>query len=161
MSDIKMLTHDTMPCWYELSFNRHGEPGLLFRLHSEIANHEKRIQTGAPVVKHMRGELGLAPFQGAFGKDFGFGGALKFLGITANFLEYSIPTPLCRKRTGKKCPSCKGTGQDEILENSCLYCEDGDEIRYDYQEAYTVCASLSLIFCRLICTLLPISLLRE
>ncbi|MEK7212378.1 MAG: hypothetical protein AAB686_01745, partial [Patescibacteria group bacterium] len=109
------------------------------------AAHFREIPPQAPIIKHFTESFGFKEFAGRLGEDFGFERALKYLGAADGFLEYTIPTPLCRKPTGNPCRECNGTGRSEEFDRDCLFCEGDQDIRYDYQEAYAVSATLSLL----------------
>lgn len=148
MEDIKSILFERMPCWYELSWREQlGVGGMVLRIHKDFASGVKPIPKDAPIVEHFKRDFGFTKFGREFGKDFGFEDSLKFLGEAGEFLEYSIPTPLVRKPTGKTCRSCKGTGWDESREDTCMYCNgERQEIGYDYTETFAISASLTTLF---------------
>lgn len=147
---IRMLTRETIPCWYELAFKGvNGNAELVLRVHLDYA---AEIGGGIPdsdipIVNRAQKNFAFTNFAGRFGKDIGFEGALKYLGTAKDgFLEYLVPTPLCRKITDTPCSGCNGTGKDEDFDDEpCKFlCENGKNIVYDYREAFAVCASLSI-----------------
>lgn len=140
-----MITRDTVPCWYELSWR--GDEGIVLRIHVDYANAVKLIPADAPIVEDYTKDFGFSKFSGEFGRNFGFEDSLPFLGEKDGFQEYSIPTPLVRKATGK-CPHCEGSGKDDLNEGEkCLFCMGGGKnITYDYSEAYAISATLTTLF---------------
>jgi len=147
VKDFKMLTYETIPCWYELSFygvNR--RPGLLLRIHTDFANRTKEIPADVPGVVNFMELFGFKKFSGKFGGNLGFEECLAYLGTKDNFLEYEIPAPLVKKFKDGPCAHCGGTGRSEDLDRECLYCENGKESYYDYDAAFAVSATLTLFF---------------
>ena len=148
IKDIKLITHDTIPCWYELAWkpNQKGEFQMVLRIHTDFINNESPIPPESPIVENFKKSFNFKEFSHVFGKDMGFENILHYLGETDGFLEYLIQTPLCRKVANNRCMSCNGTGTDQVLEGKCIFCENGMEIFYDYKEAFAVSASLSVLF---------------
>jgi hypothetical protein len=145
LRDIKIITRDTIPCWYELSWR--GEQGIILRIHEDFVNKKGPISEDAPIVDGIKEQFNFVKFSGEFGKNFGFEDSLKFLGEKDKFLEYLVSTPLVRKLEGK-CSRCDGSGKNEDnWEGKCQYCDgEGKNIRYDYTEAFAVSATLTTIF---------------
>lgn len=136
-----------MPCWYELSWrNAGGEQKLLLRIHGDFVSSIKEIPADALVVGDFMNEFKFKTFGGRFGADMGFEGSLKYQGTAGEFLEYEIPTPLVKKFKNEPCVHCGGMGYDEILRRDCLFCEKGRESYYDWEPAFAVSASLTLLF---------------
>ncbi len=145
MRDFKMVARNAIPCWYELSWR--GE-GIVLRIHQDFVNEVKQFKADAPIVGHYAKEFGFSKFGHKFGENFGFEESLQFLGEANGFLEYTVPTPLVRKNTGKDCLSCDGSGKSGVFEGEeCLYCDgEGKKIVYDYTEAFAVSATLTTLF---------------
>ena len=143
-----MLMRGTMPCWYELSLKgRSGQAGLYLRIHSDFVNQYGEVSTSAPIVENLRSDFGFSEVSGILRGDFGFERSLRYFGTANGFLEHAIPIPRVRKRTGKRCPRCKGTGKRREFNNDkCFACDDGWEVCYDWQEVFAVSATLSLLF---------------
>lgn len=146
MENLKTITRDTIPCWYELSWRE--KQGMILRIHDDFVNHHHKILAEAPIVKHYAENFRFSVFAGEFGTDFGFEKSLKFLGQRDGFQEYLTPIPVIRKKSSQKCDLCDGSGQSLIFEgDKCLYCEgDGFEIVDDTAEACAILATLSLLF---------------
>lgn len=142
-----MLTYESIPCWYELSWKgRDGKPGMLLRIHSDFASRTREIPLDAPGVLGFVQRFGLEKFRNKLGKNFGFEESLKYLGMANGFLEYKIPTPRIRKFTDNPCSHCDGKGWDKELDRDCLWCEKGVVSYYDWNAAFAVSASLTLLF---------------
>jgi len=143
--NLKIVSADAIPCWYELSWSK--RLGIILRVHLDFVNKIKRIPRNSPIVRKHSGDFKFSKFSGDFGKDFGFNDSLKFLGEKNNFQEYIVPTPLVKKDTGKKCSSCNGLGTNEFDGDKCLFCKGtGRSLVYDYTEAFAVSATLTILF---------------
>lgn len=144
----KYIVRESVPCWYELIWRE--TKGMILRIHTEFVNGVALIPNNAPIVEHIMNDKGFGFRESSFvfGQDMGFNKALPFVGEQNGFLEYTIPTPLVRKPTGKACRSCKGTGDGgAYTDRSCFYCNgEREEVIYDYSDAYAVSASLGLLF---------------
>jgi len=144
MNHIKILTHENIPCWYELSWVKASE-SLIFRIHKEFIQYKPIDFKSAPIVKHYIKEYSLPPFEFDFNKDIGFGGIIKFKQEKDNFIEYHITIPQVKKYTGKKCKECDGKGYDEERDMKCLHCENGKVWTMDWKEINLISASLSVL----------------
>ncbi len=146
MKDIKMLTRETIPCWYELSFRgTNNKPGILLRIHSDFVNSAKEIPANAPLVIGLKESFQFKKFNGRLGEDFGFENSLIYRGMKDGFLEYEIPTPLVRKFKDEICIRCNSSGYDEVMDANCLLCENGKIPYYDWEVAFAVSATISLL----------------
>lgn len=145
-TELRMLTRETIPCWYEFAFKGvNGKAELVLRIHADYAAAVNGIPD-APMIDQIEKDFTFTEFAGMFGKDIGFEKMLKYLGTAKDgFLEYLVPTPLCRKITDTPCEWCSGTGKDRGYDDEpCKFCEGGKDVVYDYKEAFAVCASLSV-----------------
>jgi len=146
MSNFKRVSTDTIPCWYELSWNE--DQGIILRIHQDFVNQNGPIVEDAPIVRHFAERFKFKKFEGGFEKDFGFNDSLKFLGRAGEFVEFLVSIPRVMKPEGK-CPMCGGFGKDKLAWQRvrCLYCDgEGVSMRYDYTEAYAISTSLSALF---------------
>jgi hypothetical protein len=145
--NFRMLTCETIPCWYEISWRgRNGKPGILLRMHPDVVNSKNQIPPDARLALDFMQTFGFKRFSNTFEGDFGFENALKRVGVAKDgFLEYEIPTPVVKKKSKKICGMCNGTGRNQVLDGSCIFCVKGKEIYYDYHEAFAVSASLNLL----------------
>ena len=147
MEKIKMLTYESIPCWYELSWKgRDGRPEMLLRIHTDFASRDRAIPPEAPGVSGFIKDFGFKKFRNKLGEDFGFEGSLKYLGTTDGFLEYKIPTPRVKKFSHDPCTRCDGKGWNKEFDRDCTWCEKGRMSYYDWDAAFAVSASLTLLF---------------
>ncbi len=120
----------------------------MLRIHEDFVASFRPLPSDDLVVQRFLKEFDFKDFNGELipGGDFGFDSALKYIGQNGGFLEYWIPTPLCRKVTKEKCGMCDGEGKSEF-HDPCIFCDgDGKETGYDYKEAFAVSTSLSTLF---------------
>jgi hypothetical protein len=94
LKDAKLLTLDSIPCWYELSRRKlagQDFPCTVLRIHKDFVAANEKICPDCDTISRFLLAFGFRRFCGRFGEDFGFEHALKFAGETDSFLEYSIP----------------------------------------------------------------------
>ncbi|MEK7501565.1 MAG: hypothetical protein AAB629_01425 [Patescibacteria group bacterium] len=146
---MKMLTHEQIPCWYELSW-RDKPQTLIIRIHKVFLETLKTVPTDAPTVASLRKEFQFESFSGGFEKDFGFEGMIERHrnNSEGEFADFHIMIPRVRIATGKRCGDCNGTGEDKHITGSqCLYCDGtGKEHDYKWHEVYAISASLTVLF---------------
>ena len=147
MSDIKLLTYENIPCWYEFGWDLKNT-AIIFRLHKKaISNNNmcfgNRFPLDAPIVKILTERLGLKRFYGSLNADFGFGGVLRCVGEDEEFIIFSVSLPSARKNTGDQCLLCGGTGRSDIYDDrKCGMCGgDGKEWEFDNILLFNISAS--------------------
>ncbi len=144
--DIRMITHEDVQCWYELSWRpktRDG-PAILLRIHKEIVRDFPRLSPDAPLVKQLMDNFEFK----TFGSSTRFGFENCFLvGQKGNFSEFLVHIPVIEKLTDRKCKSCKGSGKDKSVKGDCLFCDGrGRESEVDWHTAYAISATFTLLF---------------
>ncbi len=144
MTRIKIILHENIPCWYELSYQE-IPPSLILRIHKEFIASKNVSFKDAQIVKHFKKEFNPPDFQEDFSKDIGFGGVFKYKGEKDNFIEYQIGIPQVKKLTGKKCKECGGTGYREEVDMDCLYCDNGKEWTMDWSEVNKISATFTVL----------------
>ncbi|MBD3282299.1 MAG: hypothetical protein GF387_01700 [Candidatus Portnoybacteria bacterium] len=145
MKEIKILTWENIPCWYELSFKK-TKPTIVLRAHKDFIKNSKKISTDLPLIKNYKERFGFKKNVGDFDGDFGFDSAFKKGRETKDFVEFNAPIPLVKKHDGI-CDCCNGTGESDIFENGCIHC-NGEGISYslDMMAAYRASASFTMFF---------------
>lgn len=145
MKEIKMLTYERIPCWYELSF-RKEKPAIILRIHKDFIANAEPIKETAPIVIGFMDHFKFSKFSGSLDGNIGFDDYFIFEGIKEDFAEFSANIPLIKKYSGKKCGDCNGSGKDQLREDECLRCMGtGKEWFYDWKLAFTVSASFTTI----------------
>jgi len=144
---MKMITHERVPCWYELSWNE-GLRILIVRVHENFLKKMRKMAIGNAIAVSFAKEFGFKKFENDPMKDFGFEGVLHNKGVSDGFMEYSILIPKVKIKTEENCHHCQGSGKrDQFPDEACLSCNgDGKERDYDYTAAYAISASLTLLF---------------
>ncbi len=148
----KVLSHQSIPCWTQLFWDQ-------MRLAITIAIHRDIVPT---LYEVSLGHLGFADFTEAHGffscapeQNWGFGTGLKqVIDAERGFTYLSFEIPRVKKVTDTKCDKCNGTGEDQELGNTCLYCERGFKTVIDWKEAEAIHASLSVLS-QIICSMPP------
>ncbi|MCP6718196.1 MAG: hypothetical protein KJI70_01435 [Patescibacteria group bacterium] len=139
---MKNLTKETIPCWYELSWQAENL-AILLKIHQDFIEESKPISQTAPIVRELK-DFNFPDFSGDFNKDLGFGGILEFINEKNGFNEFLIRIPPIRIETDEECVECKGSGQDDNEE--CLYCDGtGRKIVHNWRTASMISASLSIL----------------
>jgi len=147
VKEIKMLTYERIPCWYELSF-RKEESAILLKIHKDFVADAEPIKETAPIVAGFMDDFKFSKFSGSLDGNIGFDNCFIFGGVKEDFAEFSVNIPLIKKYSGKKCEDCKGSGKDRLRDDECLRCGGtGKEWFYDWKLAFTVSASFTTIFC--------------
>ncbi len=145
---IKMIVHENVPCWYELSWKA-NPPAIILRIHKDFIESKSKINLEkAPIVEGLARELGLSAFGGNFSKDIGFGDIFKRTGEKDGFTEFVAEIPKVKKKTDKKCHDCAGTGKRKWgnQDEECLFCEgSGQEWTMDWKEATAISASFTVL----------------
>jgi hypothetical protein len=143
---FKSILEQVIPCWYELSWHE-NDSSILFRIHSDfIKNLGKPLNKDAPIIQHLRKDFGFGEFGCDFNKSIGFNGSFRRVGEREGFIEYSVKLPRIKKENGK-CESCKGKGEDELVESKCFSCNgSGKKYKYEWKLAYQISASFTVFF---------------
>ena len=144
--NIKMITQESIPCWYELSW-RGRKPAILLKVHKDFIASIKPISEDAYIVKSLKEEFKFKSFVGSFGGNFGFDNAFIRAGEKGNFVEFVVKIPRVKKWTNEKCSNCQGSGKEMFVgsRRDCLYCEGtGEERVFDWQPAYAISASFTV-----------------
>lgn len=143
MSDIKLLTRENIPCWYELSW-RKTKPAIILRLHEDFIRNTDSILDEAPIVVSLKEEFKFDNFIGTFDGNFGFDNAFICRGRKGEFVEFVVEIPKIKNYTGK-CKECNGTGEDKELGMNCFHCNGkGKEYEFNWKLAYTISASFTV-----------------
>ncbi|MDP2946315.1 MAG: hypothetical protein Q8N61_02580 [bacterium] len=144
---FKRITRDSIPCWYELSWQK-KEPAIILRVHRDFVESAVPIKQDAPIVIGLKEGFGFKKFTGSLNENFGFDDTLEIQAPKDKFTEFLIRIPEIKKLTKKKCRSCGGTGKGEFrADEKCFSCNGkGKEIYYDFKQAETISASLTVFF---------------
>jgi hypothetical protein len=139
-----MLYRNDQPCWYELTMPNIHRPDVGIRVHNEFIQ-ANPLPADMPILKAMAKFLPPERFVGKFDDHFGYDGCFRYVSRNGDYTEFSVSLPQVSK-TGKNCEMCKGTGQDEILERECLYCQ-GQKVQteYDWTEARAMSATFTVL----------------
>ena len=142
---FKFIIQEDVPCWYELSYSSGSTPRLVIRIVEDFLR-TNPLPVDAPIFRFFDQEFKFPPMQSEFGKNWGFGGCLKFEGSSDGFQVYSAEIPRVRVVTGK-CKNCKGSGRDQFRDGHCFFCNGkGKEHEYQMQRSHEICASLAILF---------------
>jgi hypothetical protein len=148
MPEIKMITRENIPCWYELSWQS-SPPAIILRIHQKfIKSFESKVKLtlATPIVESFMSEFDFFSFNGDFGKNFGFNQVFKRGKAEGNFIEFIIDIPVIKKEVGK-CESCNGLGQDLSIYSKCFFCGgSGKKFGHDWLAAYAISATFSTLF---------------
>ncbi len=144
---FKRITRDSIPCWYELSWQE-KEPAIILRVHQDFVESVASIKQDAPIVVGLKEGFKFKKFISAINENFGFDDALEIQAPRDKFTEFLIRIPEIKKVAQKKCSSCRGTGKDEFRAGEkCFRCDGkGKEIYYDFEKAEAISASLTVFF---------------
>jgi len=143
---MKTILRETLPCWYELSWNP-KKVAIILRIHRDFIRDKKVIPENAPIVQYFKQEFGFQHFGRDPACDFGFDQAFKLKNSFGEFVEFEISIPKIRIKTDKHCGSCRGTGKDQFRQGKCLLCEGtGKEYYYDWKKARMISASFNIFF---------------
>lgn len=142
----KMIIYETVPSWYELLWLEEP-PSIGLRIHKEFIEKQKVDFKKAPMIKFLAKNLRIPNFRGNFNENIGFGEVLKNKGEKEGFIEYMAEIPQIKKKTGKKCTDCKGTGKRKYdPDEKCLFCDgSGQEWTMDWKDAFAISASFSIL----------------
>lgn len=144
--DIKMITRENIPCWYELSWQKEP-PAIRLRVHRDFIGSVKPIFEEAPIVIDLKEEFKFKRFIGSFDGNFGFDNAFIRRGEKERFIEFIVNIPEVKKWTDEICGNCKGTGKEKFVdfERECLFCEGrGKKYLLNWQPAYAISASFTV-----------------
>jgi len=146
--NIKLLTRENIPCWYELSW-RQKKPAIILKIHKDFIASIKpiRIREDAPIVKTLKEQFKFESFAGNFNGNYGFDNAFVRVGKRGNFVEFVVKIPKVKKWTGEICGDCNGSGKQKFLDlrRDCFHCEGtGKECIFDWQPAYAISASFTI-----------------
>ncbi|MBU0620118.1 hypothetical protein KJ992_01065 [Patescibacteria group bacterium] len=143
------IKENVVPCCYELSYDLMANaPKIILRIHESIIKY-CAILKSEPIVKEFMNDFGFQTFNINFNsKHLGFDGALENNGTSKDFAELSVLLPLVKKNTDENCHWCNGTGEDQCDDSiECMSCNGScKEHVYDYDLAYKISASLTVLF---------------
>lgn len=140
-----MIIREDIPCWYELSF-RKTKPAIILRVHRDFVKSKKIIPENNWTVVDFKKQFGFSSFVGSFDGNFGFDNAFICEGEKEEFVEFIVEIPKVRKKTGRVCEHCKGSGKDDYSDG-CLSCDGkGEEYIYDWNKAQAISASFTVFF---------------
>ncbi|MFH2062463.1 MAG: hypothetical protein ABIJ43_05760 [Candidatus Beckwithbacteria bacterium] len=145
MKEIKMLTRENIPCWYELSF-RKTKPAIVLRVHKDFIKSTAPVSDDAPIVADFKKQFSFKSFIGTFDGNFGFDNAFIRKGEKREFVEFVIQIPVIKKDAGI-CDYCNGSGEGDFLDGKCLSCNgSGRDYELDWRMADAISASLTIFF---------------
>lgn len=145
MGDIKIVIRENIPCWYELSFRETG-PAIILRVHKDFIESIKLVPNNDWRVVDFLKQFKFNEFVGSFDGNFGFDNAFIREGQKGEFTEFVVEIPKVRKKTGRVCKYCKGSGKDDYSDG-CLSCDGkGEEYIYDWNKAQAISASFTVFF---------------
>jgi hypothetical protein len=144
MDEIKVITGDRIPCWYELSW-REEIPAIVLGVHKDFIASIKPILQDAPIVLTLRHEFNFGEFIGTFDGNFGFDNAFRRVEDSGDFVEFLAEIPKVKKQTNKRCDRCRGSGKEDSFDSECLSCGGtGKEYEMDWRAAYAVSANFTI-----------------
>jgi len=139
------ITFSDSPCWFELSWQE-KEPAIILKIHEDFIKSIDFNFQDTPRIKELKKELVLPDFSGNFDEDFGFDKVFKNIGKKEGFISFLIKIPQVKITTGKKCPVCKGSGQNKDVDLECHHCDGtGKEEILDWSLIYKISATFSAI----------------
>lgn len=147
----KHIVRDTMPCWYELSWQA-KPPAIILRVRQDFIENVNSLlvdNSDLPIARGLQQEFGFKKFCGDLSDKFGFDDSFVYCGKKNDFVEHLILLPKIKKETGKKCSDCRGKGRKKTFSyfEHCHYCNGtGREFFYDWPIAKAVSASLTVAF---------------
>jgi len=143
----KTIILDSIPCWYELSWQE-KEPAIILRIHKEfITEAEKLIKPNSPIpiAIDFINQFGFKKFCHDLCGNFGFDNSFVLNKERDGFVELLAKIPKIEKDSGKKCSMCKGTKKDPLLRGECLSCNgSGKDFIMDWPAAYALSASFTI-----------------
>ncbi len=149
--NIRMITREDIPCWYELSWQA-KPPALILRIHRDFLKGMNINLQKAPIIKSYLKEFAFVEFSCDFERDIGFNRVLKRIMKEEEkdgFAAFAAKIPALRKLTNKECGYCEGSRKDsfgELTERECLYCEGtGRDYIIDWKPAETISASFTVL----------------
>lgn len=146
MQDIKLITNENIPCWYELSWLKE-KVGILLRVHKDFAESAPVLTAGDHIPRYFIEEFKFSKFSGDLKSDFGFDGTFIFNGEHEDFCEFLVPFPKIFKWAEEKCRWCKGAKTDPITGDKCGSCNgSGKEHFLDWRPARAISASFNVFF---------------
>jgi hypothetical protein len=154
-----------IPCWYDLSWQAKGPMGIIFKLHRDFVN----VMTGKIprlYVDEFMEKFNFDSFDKPFEREFGFENVFKRLGEKNDFVSYIVKIPRIKEYVYETCPRCLELNRLDISTNQldlfgeqppCPVCknkkkikkkDDFDKYEYvlDWQRAYAISASMSILF---------------
>ncbi|HZS43200.1 MAG TPA: hypothetical protein VFA52_03225 [Candidatus Paceibacterota bacterium] len=148
MSDIKLIRHENIPCWYELGW-KEKDLSITLSLHRETIEAIKSKFTNSALISRLRKELKLKKFEGDFNGNFGFGGSLIRRDERQDFVDFAIKLPKIHIVTDEICPKCKGKKENEHGMD-CIDCaKTGKKTDIVWDEADNTSASLTVLLSEL------------
>ena len=142
--NIRMITREDVPCWYELSWQS-KPPTLILKIHRDFLKEMKVDLLNAPIVKAFMKEFEFAEFSGDFEQDVGFNKVFKRSEEKDGFIAFRVEIPKIKKLTDKKCRQCGGSGKDDLRGEECLFCDGkGKDHIIDWHRAEAISASFSI-----------------
>lgn len=143
MEKIRIITQENLPRWYGLSWDS-SIPAIVLSIHKDVLPeicplHEDRVEL-------YRKTFGFTIFQSMPDDTYGFDNAIT-CSREGELLICKAKLPIMRTLTDKQYSACDGTGNDDLSERECLYCEGtGTEYAMNWKTVYAISASLGLLF---------------
>lgn len=143
--NIKIITRENIPCWYELSW-RPKTPAIILRIHRDFLKEIKINFQNASIVKALMDSFGFTEFSGDFEQDIGFNKVFKRGKEKSGFIAFAAKIPKIKKLTDRKCRQCGGSGKDDLRDMECPFCDGkGREYIMDWRQAETISASFTVL----------------
>jgi hypothetical protein len=142
--NYKKVSKNSVPCWYELSFDQ-ATPAIILRIHNDwIADNP--MKEYKRLIETVQSKFKFPDFSASFDSDFGFGAALRFLGKMDGFTQFSMPFPKVFSMSNERCEECEGTGWWDSLSIKCCECGGfGKRKITDLDTVYALSATLSVL----------------
>jgi len=150
MDNVKMITRENLPCWYELSFVEAKEgPSIILRIHKNFikgVRADLKKLKNVPILDRFRADFNFTDFCFDFDKDIGFDGLFKLGDKKGEFVEFTVKIPKVITPTGKKCNECHGKGKDEEYDIRCAHCRGtGNEFKHDWNIIFKISANFTIL----------------
>ena len=144
MKELKLITIENIPCWYEISWLE-KRVGILLKIHRDFADIMPIIPKDSPIVEYFMKKFEFSRWAGNLKNDFGFDNSFIYQGENGNFIDFLVPIPKVKKYTRKPCSYCNGTGKDIIdEERNCGFCNGTGKRHFiDWHAAQAVSASFN------------------
>lgn len=145
----RLIQYDNIPAWYLFTYDPEKK-AFVIGVRKDVAEKIEPISADSPLMVYLQ-SIGvidlLHPFHPSFGEKFGIGDSIVRIGENKGFYIYESKIPKIINVKGI-CKSCGGRGENEDG-ITCFRCKKGEEIDYDWTEAYNLALSLKYMFWQL------------